>query len=487
MENIFKGLEPASVWNYFNEILKVPNPSKQEEKIIAYLLDFGKKNNIDTKRDEIGNIVFTKPATPGYENRQGVVLQGHMDMVCEKNSDVVFDFEKDAIIPRIVDGWVKATGTTLGADNGIAVAAMMAILTDNTIEHGPLECLITVDEESGLTGAFALEEGFVKGKILLNMDNEDEGQFCIGCAGGKDTTSTFTFEKEEIPAAHKSFELSVTGLNGGHSGDQIDKGLGNSIKMINRILWFASQEFGLRLADIKGGNLRNAIPREAFAKVLVPDAFVAEFKKFVLAFEKDLQAECSVTEPNLIVSLKDIATPSYLIDELTQSELLSALYACPHGVFAMSMEIPGLVETSTNLATVKVKDNHIIVGTSQRSSVETAKEDVCSTVASVFYLAGADVEHSDGYPGWKPNSKSDIKNLMVERYKKMFNKEPHVLAIHAGLECGIIGEKYVGMDMISFGPTIKNPHSPDEMMEIASIPLFWKFLLDVLKNIPVKN
>ena len=483
MENVFNGLQPAGVWKYFNEILQIPHPSKQEEKIGAYLMAFAKEHNLKAKQDAVGNVIISKPAFKGYENRKGVVLQGHMDMVCEKNNDVEFNFDTDAIKPRIVDGWVKATGTTLGADNGIALAAMLAILEDNTLEHGPLECLITVDEETGLTGAFALESDFVEGRILLNLDNEDEGQFCIGCAGGKDTTALFTFEKEDVPTEHTIYKLSVTGLNGGHSGDQIDKGLGNSIKMLNRILWFASQEYSLRLASFNGGNLRNAIPRESESVVAVPTKHVHDFKNYIAAFERDLIAEWSITEPNLKVTLETTTMPSFLIDELTQSELLSALYACPHGVFAMSQEIHGLVETSTNLASVKMKDNTIKIGTSQRSSVESAKEDICSMVASVFYLAGADVEHSDGYPGWKPNSKSEIKTVLVNRYKAMFGKEPHVLAIHAGLECGIIGEKFEGMDMISFGPTIKNPHCPDEMMEIASVPLFYQFLLDVLKNI----
>ncbi|GAB4317221.1 MAG: aminoacyl-histidine dipeptidase [Bacteroidales bacterium] len=487
MNDFLLELEPKPVWKYFREILAIPRPSKKEEKIIRYLLDFGKQHNLETLQDEIGNVLIRKPASPGMENRPIVVLQSHVDMVCEKNSDVDFDFESDAIQARIEGNWVKATGTTLGADDGIGIAAQLAILADPELIHPPLECLFTVDEETGLTGAFGLIPGFLKGKILLNLDSEDEGELFIGCAGGVDTVASFDLETEPAPAGAAAFHLSVTGLLGGHSGDDISKGRANANKLLNRILWSASKEYGLRLAGIEGGNLRNAIAREAQAVVTVPAEHADGFKQFVSRMDQVMKQEYRITEPDLKVSVHPAELPEKVITESLQKRLLHSLYACPHGVMAWSASIPNFVETSTNLASVKIREKQIEVTTSQRSSVESAKEDIKNMVASVFLLAGARVEHSDGYPGWTPNPDSEIVALTASLYRELFNEEPKVLAIHAGLECGLIGAVYPGMDMISFGPTIKGAHSPDERLHIPSVEKFWKLTLEVLKNIPEEH
>lgn len=483
MNPIFKDLKPQCVWQYFDEILQIPRPSKKEEKIAAYLINFAKEHGLAYEQDNVGNILIKKPASASMRDKPVVVLQSHIDMVCEKNSDVEFDFDNDAIQPRIEDGWVKATGTTLGADNGIGVAAAMAILADKDLEHGTIEGLFTVDEETGLTGAFGLSSDFLNGRILLNLDNEDEGEFCIGCAGGKDTNAIFEYQKEDVPEGYTFFKVSVTGLRGGHSGDQIDKGLGNSIKIMSRLLWNICNNYGVRLANISGGNLRNAIPREAFAEIAIPNENQMQVKEYIENYNAIIKDELQATEPGVSVVFSIINKPEFLIDEIVEANLINALYACPHGVMAMSFSIQGLVETSTNLATVKMDENCIYVGTSQRSSVDTAKDDICNTIATVFYMADAEVNHSDGYPGWKPNTNSKIKDYLVQAYKNVMNQEPKVLAIHAGLECGLIGEKYQGMDMISFGPTIKNPHSPDEKLKIDTVNNFYEILKEVLKII----
>lgn len=482
MSDILK-LQPERVWYYFDEICKIPRPSKQEEKISEWLVEFGKKNNLETLKDSAGNVLIRKPATNGKENGKAVVLQSHIDMVCEKNASTVHNFDKDPIQP-VTDGeWVKAKGTTLGADDGIGMAVQLAILESSGIAHGPLECLFTVDEETGLTGAFALQPGFVKGKILLNLDSEDEGQLFIGCAGGKDTSVTFSFKKENIPAKMLPYKISVTGLKGGHSGDDINKGLGNAVKIMNRFLMNASEHYGIRISKIDGGNLRNAIAREAFAYLMVPSDNKNKLIEYACTYNDIIKNELHVTEPDLKFVIEDSEIPAFVIDSDTQFRLLHSLYACPHGVIAMTADMPELVETSTNLASVKTEDDRILIQTSQRSSVETSKDDIARMVASVFKLAGAEVKHGEGYPGWKPNLNSEILFVMKESYKKLFNKEPMVLAIHAGLECGVIGEKYPGMDMISFGPTLKGVHSPDERINIESVYLFWKLLVEVLKTI----
>jgi dipeptidase D len=477
-------LEPKPVWAYFKEILEIPRPSKKEEKIIKYLLEFGKKHNLETLQDEVGNVLIRKPATPGMENKKPVILQSHIDMVCEKNSNKVHDFEKDPIETHIKDGWVYANGTTLGADDGIGVAAQLAILAAEDIPHGPIECLFTVDEETGLTGAFGLKPGFLKGKILLNLDSEDEGQLFIGCAGGQDTLAWLPYDLEIAPDGHKAYKLMISGLKGGHSGDDINKGLGNANKLLNRFLWTYKDSYHIKLNTFDGGNLRNAIAREAFAIVLVPEGSAAAFEKEVPAFEKIIQAEFHVTEPNMRFTVEPANLPETVVDDDTFRELTNAIYACPHGVLAMSQEIENFVETSTNLASVKFEEDEILITTSQRSSVESEKQDATNMVTSVFRLAGARTETSDGYPGWTPNPNSAIVEITEKSYKNLFKTEPEVLAIHAGLECGLIGDKYPGMDMISFGPTIKGAHSPDERIEIESVQKFWDLTLDVLKNIP---
>jgi dipeptidase D len=482
MSDILK-LQPERVWFYFDEICKIPRPSKKEEKISNWLVEFGKKNKLETLKDAAGNVLIRKPATKGKENCKEVVLQSHMDMVCEKNASTVHDFNKDPIQP-VTDGeWVKAKGTTLGADDGIGMAAQLAILEAKNIAHGPLECLFTVDEETGLTGAFALQPGFVKGRILLNLDSEDEGQLFIGCAGGKDTTITFSYKKEKVPAKMLPYKISVTGLKGGHSGDDINKGLGNAVKILNRFLLNATENFGIQISKIDGGNLRNALAREAFAYLVVPADKKDMLIKYVCSYNDIIKNELHVTEPDLKFVIEDSEIPAFVIDTDTQFRLLNSLYACPHGVIAMTADMPGLVETSTNLASVKTEDEKILITTSQRSSVESSKDDIAHMVASVFKLAGAEVKHGEGYPGWKPDLNSEILSVMKASYEKLFSKEPMVLAIHAGLECGVIGEKYPGMDMISFGPTLRGVHAPDERIHIESVQLFWKLLIEVLKTV----
>lgn len=480
--SILANLEPKSLFKFFGEILSIPRPSKHEEKMTEYLVNWAKERNLEYVSDEIGNVIIRKGATKGKENSPWVCLQSHIDMVCEKNSDKVFDFEKDAIVPKIEGEWLKADGTTLGADDGIGVATALAILDANDIEHGPIECLFTVDEETGLSGAEALSADVLKSRILLNLDSEDEGEIFIGCAGGIDTVAKLPYDKEETPDA-PAFKIMVKGLKGGHSGDDINKGLACANKLLNRILWSLDKEMDLRLSCFEGGNLRNAIAREANATFVVAQADVELMKEIVEKFAVDLKYEFRTTEPDMEITLSEAEKPAFVVDMLSQDNLLNVLYACPHGVLAMSREIPGFVETSTNLASVKMKEDHFFITTSQRSSVESAKYAAAYRVESCFLLAGADVEHGDGYPGWAPNPESKILKIAVDAYKKLFNKEPIVRAIHAGLECGLIGEKYPGMDMISYGPTLRGVHSPDERLEIKTVELYWKHTLEILKNI----
>ncbi len=483
-----KDLNPKIVWKYFDEITQVPRPSKKEEKIIAYLLDFAKQHQLEVKKDEAGNVLIQKPATQGYENREKVILQSHVDMVCEKNRDKVHNFETDPI-ETVIDGdWVKANGTTLGADDGIGVAASLAILASDDIEHGPIEALFTVDEETGLTGANALKKDFLTGNILINLDSEEEGQLYIGCAGGKGTKAIFHYKTETAPAGYYWFDVEVNGLNGGHSGGDIDKGLGNANKILNRFLWTLDRKFGLVLAEIDGGNLHNAIAREARAKAGVPydkkESVIVELNNFI----PDLEDELRHADPNVNITVESSEAPTTIIDQSTTKKLLNSLYACPHGVMGMSFDVPGLVETSTNLASVKMtKDNTITIVTSQRSSTESLKNDVANMVNAVFTLAGAEVEHGEGYPGWKPNPASPILKVSVDSYKRLFSTEPEIKAIHAGLECGLFLDKYPHLDMVSCGPTITGAHSPDERIEIQSMDKWWRFILDILKNIPEKK
>lgn len=487
MNTNLNALEPKAVWNYFREITLIPRPSKHEEKIIAYLLDFAAKHQLRCQQDEVGNVFIYKNATPGMEHLKTTVLQSHIDMVCEKNNDKDHDFFADPIQTRIVDGWVKANGTTLGADDGIGVAAQLAILAASDIAHGPIECLFTVDEETGLTGAFGLSTEALEGKILLNLDSEDEGELFIGCAGGKDTVIELPFATEPVLANTTAFEIMVSGLKGGHSGDDIHKGLGNANKIINRVLFEGTEHFEMRLSSLEGGNLRNAIAREAKAVVLVPANNAPQFIAIIHGLLDKIRIEYEITEPGFdykITKLDEV--PSVIVGSEDQKKLIRSLYACPHGVIAYSQSIPGFVETSTNLASVRTNDGSFLITTSQRSSIESAKEDVANMVKACFELTGAAVTQSNGYPGWAPNPHSVIREITVDSYKKLFGETPQVKAIHAGLECGLIGDKYPGMDMISYGPTIKGAHSPDERIEIASVQKFWELTLDILKNIPAR-
>lgn len=476
-----KDLKPAAVWHYFHEINQIPRPSKKEGKIISYLLDFAKMHNLEVKKDEIGNVLIVKPATKS--GLGSVILQSHVDMVCEKNADVIFDFDNDAIQTYIDGDWLKAKGTTLGADNGIGVAAQLAILAANDIEHGDLECLFTVDEETGLTGAYALGKDFLKGKCMINLDTEEEGEFYIGCAGGKGSTATFKYTESEKPLGYYWFKVQVKGLSGGHSGSDIHKGLGNANKILNRFLWELSRKMNLSLAEIDGGNLHNAIAREAYAIVGIPASERDNLAVALNIFTADIKDELKAVDPNVKMVIDTVDEPKSVIDSVTTANLLNAVYACPHGVLAMSHDIPGLVEASTNLASIKMKEgNTIVIGTSQRSSTESLKNYAANMINAVFTLAGAKVEHGTGYPGWKPNPNSKILEVGKACYNKLFGKEPEVKAIHAGLECGLFLEKYPHLDMISCGPTITDAHSPAEQVNIPSVEKWWILLLDMLKQ-----
>ena len=481
-----RDLEPKLVWEQFDDITKVPRPSKKEGKIIEWLVAFAQKHGFDYQTDETGNVVMRKAATPGFEDRPAVILQSHMDMVCEKNSNVEFDFENDPIETYIDGEWVKAKGTTLGADCGIGMAAALAVLLDNSLEHPAIEALFTVDEETGLTGAFGLGEGMLTGKYLVNLDSEDEGELFIGCAGGVDTVATMTYESEELPEEDVFVRLEIGDLLGGHSGDDIDKGRANSNKLLARFLYNAIDKFQVALAEFDGGNLRNAIPREAFAVVGVPAAEKEDFEERYLEFGQMMMEEFKHTEPRMRFAVSDVeVAPKHVMSNDDMCYLLLTLVGLPNGVLGMSFAMPGLVETSSNLASVKfdLEKQEIKVTTSQRSSVESAKLYAAQHIESVFYLAGFDVEHSDGYPGWAPNPDSKLLTESVECYRRLFNKEPKVRAIHAGLECGLFLEKYPHLEMVSFGPTLRGVHSPDERLEISTVDKFWKLLVELLRVI----
>ncbi len=473
------------VWELFKEISKIPRPSKSEERIIEYLLRFAEKNNLQAKKDDMGNVLIRKPATTGMKDRKPVILQSHLDMVGEKDPSSSHDFKRDPIIPVRDGEWIRASGTTLGADDGIGVAAQMAILESPGMVHGPLECLFTVDEESGMTGAKNLKPDFLEGRILINLDSEDEGELFIGCAGGLDTIGIFRFKPEKPEPSSIGFQVLVEGLKGGHSGDEIHISPGNSIKVLNRFLLEASRNYGLRLASFKGGNMRNAIPRDAYASFSVPDRMTSlleeSFERFIQAMEKELLEH----EPNMKLELVKTGSPGYVLPEEQQMKLLEAIDCCPHGVISWSRTLEGIVETSTNLASVKFRDaGTIVVTTSQRSSVDAAKKEIADRVGRCLEYGGAIIEHSDGYPGWTPNPDSEILNITMLAYRELFGQEPVVRAIHAGLECGLILEKYPGLDMLSIGPTIRGAHTPTERIHLNSTERFWKLLLEVLKQIP---
>lgn len=477
-------LKPELLWNHFEEICKIPHPSRKEEKLAEYVVSVAKKSNLEYSRDEFGNIVIRKPATSGKENLTPVVMQGHLDMVAEKNSDVNHDFEKDSIQCYVDDDWVKAKGTTLGSDNGIGVAAALAVMESKDLEHGPVEALFTLDEETGLFGAQALKPGFVNGKILLNLDSEEDGALYIGCAGGQNTFVKFKFNQKEIPEKTSALEIKVTGLKGGHSGLDINTGRGNAIKLMTRLLHELNYTFGIRLVSINGGSKHNAIPRECFSILRVPKKFVAEALAYVERYNNIVKAELSSVEPNLSVVAAEVKSKSKVIDKTTAKNLIDSLYAVPNGVIKMSADIQGLVETSTNLAVVVTKGKTVEVTLSQRSSVESEKHDISNSIAAFFKLTKAEVTQGDGYPGWKPDIHSPVLGIMKNVYHEMYGGEPEVKAIHAGLECGIIKERYPDMDMISFGPTIMGAHSPDEKVQVSTVDKFWNLLSAVLKNIP---
>lgn len=487
MTNDIKTLQPSAIWSNFYKLTQVPRPSNHEEKAREFMLQWAKENHIDAKMDECGNIIMSKPATPGMENRKGVILQGHLDMVPQKNEDTVHDFEKDPIQASVDGEWVRAKGTTLGADNGMGVAAGMAVLTATDIPHGPIEVLVTATEETGMDGANGLKAGLLKGDILLNLDSEDEGELYVGCAGGIDSTFKFNYTEESVPDGSKTYRLGVKGLKGGHSGMDINLGRGNSNKLLFRFLKSYATELGIRISSVSGGSLRNAIPRESFAVITLPAANSQRLLTAIKEAQAVYKAELIAKEPDLQVVAEETQQPAYVMDESVQHRLTNAILACPNGAMRMIDSMPDTVETSNNLAIIKSENGEITVNTLLRSSVDTAKEALAQSLQCVFELAKADTILFNGaYPGWKPNPNSAILKTMQEIYHNLYGKTPEIKAVHAGLECGILGSNYPGWDMISFGPTIRHPHSPDEKVNIESVGKFWEFLKATLKNIPAK-
>jgi dipeptidase D len=479
-------LQPQQLWTNFAKLNEVPRGSKKEERVIAFMKDFGENLGLDTIVDHVGNVIIKKPATSGMEDRKTVVLQSHLDMVHQKNNDTEFDFDTQGIDMIIEGDWVKARGTTLGADNGLGVATIMSILESSDIVHPAIEALFTIDEETGMTGAQGLKGGILDGEILLNLDTEEDDEIGVGCAGGIDVTATRTYNEEDTPETKVGYVIKVKGLQGGHSGMQIHEGLGNSNKLLNRILFDGFENYGLRISEIDGGSLRNAIPRESKALVAIDavheDAFFDEMKTIA----EEIKLEYKTMEPELVIEISKIETPIKIMDLGVQEGLTRALYSAWNGVYRMSPDIPDLVETSNNLARVVVKDGNIKIGCLTRSSVESSKMDLANTLRASFELTGCEVEFSGSYPGWKPNMDSAILKVMEALYIKMNGKKPHVAACHAGLECGILGTNYPEMDMISFGPNIRGAHSPDERAQISSTQKFWSFVLEILKETPKK-
>ncbi|WP_298263934.1 aminoacyl-histidine dipeptidase [uncultured Lutibacter sp.] len=485
MSKDIRALEPTALWNNFADLNAVPRGSKKEERVIEFMVDFGKKLNLETVVDPVGNVIIKKPASKGMETRKTVVMQSHLDMVHQKNADTNFDFDTEGI-KMIIDGdWVKAEGTTLGADNGLGVAAIMSVLASTNIQHPTIEALFTIDEETGMTGAKGLEEGYLNGEILLNLDTEEDDEIDIGCAGGIDITAENTYNEVHSPSNSVGYSISVTGLNGGHSGMDIHKGLGNANKIMNRLL-YETLDFS-RISEINGGSLRNAIPRESFAIVSVYESKKDAFLKKIKKVTKEIKTEFKTVDPNLEITLSKIKTPERVMTVISQTTLLNTLYAAHNGVYRMSNDMEGLVETSNNIARVIVKDEDIKIMCLTRSSVETSKFDLANALKATFELAGYTVTMSGSYPGWKPNVNSPILKVLTDTYEKLFDSKADVVACHAGLECGILGTNYPEMDMISFGPTIQGAHSPDERANIKSTQKFWKFLLTILENIPFKN
>ncbi len=487
MSQEIRNLEPIALWNKFADLNAVPRPSKKEERVIEFIKNFGNNLGLETFEDEIRNVIIRKPATSGMENRKAVVLQGHLDMVHQKNSDTVFDFDTQGIDMYVDGDWVRAKGTTLGADNGLGVAMIMAVLESTTMKHPAIEALFTIDEETGMTGALNLKGGILNGEILLNMDTEEDDEIDIGCAGGIDVTATRKYNEEETPEGSVGYTITVKGLNGGHSGMDIHKGLGNANKIMNRLLFDGFENFGLQIAEINGGSLRNAIPRESVAKIIVAqmydEAYVFDMQEII----NDIKTEFKTTEPNLVIEITKSELPDKVMDLGVQEGIIRSIYAAHNGVYRMSADMDDLVETSNNVARVIIKDGEITVGCLTRSSVETSKFDLANSLRSVFELCGCEVTLAGSYPGWTPNVNSEILDVLVSIYEKQNKEKPKVVACHAGLECGILGTNYPDMDMISFGPTIHGAHSPDERASIKSAQKFWKFVLEILENIPLKK
>ena len=486
MSQEIRNLEPKQLWNKFADLNAVPRPSKKEERVIAFMKDFGENLGFETIEDEVGNVIIKKPATAGMENRKTIVMQSHLDMVHQKNATTEFDFDTQGIEMYVDGDWVRARGTTLGADNGLGVATIMAILESTDIPHPAIEALFTIDEETGMTGAMGLKGGLLSGEILLNLDTEEDDEIDIGCAGGIDVTASRSYNEEEVPEDAVAYKITVNGLNGGHSGMDIHKGLGNANKIMNRLLFDGFANFGLQIAEINGGSLRNAIPRESNATVIIAgmydEAYVFDMQEII----GDINTEFKTMEPNLVIEIVKTDLPSKIMDLGVQEGLLRAIYAAHNGVYRMSPDMADLVETSNNIARVIVKDGEISVGCLTRSSVETSKMDLANALRSAFELMGCEVEFSGSYPGWTPNVVSPILDVLTDLYEKQNNEKPKVVACHAGLECGLLGTHYPDMDMISFGPTIHGAHSPDERASISSAQKYWKFVLEILKNIPVK-
>ena len=485
MSNELRKLEPISLWNKFADLNAVPRPSKKEERIIEFIKAFGNSLGLETFEDQIRNVIIRKPATPGMENRKSIVLQSHLDMVHQKNNDTVFDFDVQGIEMFVDNDWIKAKGTTLGADNGIGVATIMAILESDTIPHPAIEALFTIDEETGMTGALNLKAGILKGSILLNLDTEQDDEIDIGCAGGIDVTAVGNYQMEELPADYSAWRISVKGLNGGHSGMDIHKGLGNANKIMNRLLYKGFELFGLAVSEINGGSLRNAIPRESESIITLPKNKINDFNTAFEQLIKDIKFELKTTEPTLQIGLQEVPLPDLIMNSVSQIQLINAIYSVANGVYRMSADIDNLVETSNNLARVIVKDGKIFIACLTRSSIESSKMDLAQALEANFKMANLQVSFSGSYPGWTPNVSSPILKVLTSVYEQLHQKKPKVVACHAGLECGILGKNYPNMDMISFGPTILGAHSPDERVSISSVQKYWRFVLEILKAIPL--
>ena len=487
MSTAVRNQNPKALWNHFADLNAIPRASKKEERVIAFMKQFGESLGLETSVDHIGNVIIKKPASSGMEDRKTIVMQSHLDMVHQKNNDTIFDFDTEGI-KMIVDGdWIKAEGTTLGADNGIGVASIMTLLASDDIAHPPLEALFTIDEETGMTGALELKGGLLDGSILLNLDTEDDDELTIGCAGGIDITARGSYDVEDTPSGAKSFKIEIKGLSGGHSGMDIHKGLGNANKLMNRLLTEIDKEVDLRIHWIDGGGLRNAIPRESVAAVAIYSDGIPRVEEIILEIGGYLIDEYTVTDPNLEVVLEEVEAIDNVISQEFQDKLLRSVYACPSGIYRMSPDVDDLVQTSNNLARVLVKDGKYEILCLTRSSVDTEKMDLAQAIRSSFELMGAEVGYSGSYPGWTPKPDAGIVQLMKNLYKEMFDDDAHVYACHAGLECGILGTNYPEMEMISFGPNIRGAHSPDERVQISSVQKYWSFLLETLKRIPVKS